>query len=352
MRYQEVYSTVKTISAYKQLPAQTAQQVLRLLDQNWKAYFTAIKDWRKHPNKYLGRPRIPRYKPKNGEILAIFTNQQCRIKWGFLCFPKKTKLTPIKTRITELFHQVRLIPRGNHYILEIVYEKEPITLRLKRRRVISVDIGLNNLVTVVNNAGLAPWRVKGGVVKSINQYYNKEMGRLCSCRDKQGFTGQTHRLQRLRLKRTNKITDVFHKVSRRIIKYCISNNFGRIVIGYNKTWKQQVTLGRQNNQNFVSVPFLKLVKKIQYKAAIVGIEVIMVDEGHTSKVSFLDGEEIKSHQTYVGKRVRRGLFRTSQGLIINADVNGGYNIGRKAVPEAFTVDGIEGVGLHPYSVTV
>ena len=352
MRYQEVYSTVKTISAYKQLPAQTAQQVLRLLDQNWKAFFKTFKDWQEHPSKYLGRPRIPRYKPKNGEILVIFTNQQCRIAAGFVWFPKKAQMPPIKTRIIESFRQIRLIPRGNHYILELVYEKEPDDLRLNRYRIISIDIGLNNLVTVVNNAGLAPWRVKGGVVKSINQYYNKEQARLKSLRDRQGLTGPTRRLQRLRLKRENKITDFFHKVSRHLIEYCIVNDFGRIIIGYNSMWKQGVTFGRRNNQNFVNVPFLKLVHQIQYKAAMLSIDVVVLEENYTSKVSFLDDEAIKPHQSYVGKRIGRGLFRSSSGVLINADVNGGFNIGRKAVPEAFAVDGIEGVGLHPYSVTV
>jgi IS605 OrfB family transposase len=295
---------------------------------------------------------LPRYKSKAGESIVIFTNQQCRIKNGHVWFPEKTQLNPIKTRISERLSQVRVLPRGNHYILELIYEIEPESLRLENRRIIGIDIGLNNLVTVVNNAGLMPWRVKGGVVKSINQYYNKERARLYSLRDRQGLKIQTRRLQRLRLKRTNKINDFFHKVSRRIIDFAISNDFGRIVIGYNKTWKQFIRLGLRTNQNFVNVPFLKLVRQIHYKAALVGIEVCLVEESYTSKVSFLDEEPIASHQTYVGKRVQRGLFRSSTGIVMNADVNAGYNIGRKAVPEAFTVDGIEGVGLHPYSVTI
>jgi putative transposase len=213
MRYRELYALLKTTLAYQNLPAQTAQQVLRLLDQNWKAFFTAIKDWHAYPGKYLGRPRLPRYKPKNGEFIVIFTNQQCHIRDGLLHFPKKSRLQPIKTRITERFCQVRILPRGNHYILEIVYEKVPICHKLDSQRIISIDLGLNNLVTVVNNAGVAPWRVKGGVVKSINQYYNKTRAQLLSLRDKQGLTGPTRRLQRLLRKRTNKITDVFQSVT-------------------------------------------------------------------------------------------------------------------------------------------
>ena len=352
MRYRDLYVLLKNTTAYKNLPAQTAQQVLRLLDQNWKAFFKAFKDWRSHPCKYLGRPRLPRYKPKNGESIVIFTNQQCYIRNQFIVFPKKTQLLPIKTRITGRFCQVRLLPRGNHYILEIIYEKISVAHNLNPRRIISIDLGLNNLVTVVNNAGLAPWRVKGGCVKSINQYYNKTRAQLYSLRDKQGYSGPTRRLQRLLRKRTNKITDIFHKVSRRLIHYCLTNDFGSILIGYNKTWKQSIGLGQRTNQNFVSVPFLRLVQQIRYKAVMVGIDVIGVEESHTSKVSYLDGESIKRHKIYLGKRITRGLFKSSIGRILNADVNGAYNIGRKAVPEAFTVDGIEGVGLHPYSVTI
>ena len=352
IRYKDLYARLKLTPAYKRLPAQTAQQVLRLLDQNWKAFFNALRDWRWHPEKYHGRPRVPRYKPKNGESIVVFTNQQCHIRSGVLAFPKKSQLPSIKTRITAPLRQVRILPRSNHYILEIVYEQVPVDHQLDQRRVLSIDLGLANLVTVVNNAGLAPWRVKGGVVKSINQYYNKVRAQLSSLRDKQGLTGPTRRLQRLFLKRMNKITDVFHKVSRRLIAYCVTHEFGSIVIGYNMTWKQGIGMGRRTNQNFINVPFLMLVNQIRYKAALVGIEVLMVDERYTSKVSFLDGEPIQHHPTYRGRRVTRGLFRSSTGHILNADVNGAYNIGRKAVPKAFVVYGIEGVGLHPYSVTI
>ncbi|MFX1318050.1 MAG: RNA-guided endonuclease InsQ/TnpB family protein [Promethearchaeota archaeon] len=352
IRYRELYSLMKKTDAYRRLPAQTAQQILRLLDKNWKSFFEAIKDWEKYPEKYRGKPGIPRYKAKSGESIIIFTNQQCCTRAGRLIFPRKTQLSPIKTRILARFRHVRILPRGNHYILEVVYEVKPVNLMLEKHRIISIDIGLYNLVTVVNNAGLLPWRVKGGVVKSINQYYNKERARLCSIADKQGLMGQTRRLQRLLLKRMNKITDYFHKVSRRIVDYAIENDFGRIVIGYNKMWKQHISLGKYTNQNFVNVPFLKLLQQIQYKAKLVGVEVCLVDESYTSRVSFLDNEPLDHQTKYLGHRVKRGLFQSSTGLVINADVNAGYNIGRKAVPEAFKVDRIEGVGLHPYSVTI
>jgi len=225
-----LYNLLKTTKAYQNLPAHAAQQVLRLLDQNWNAFFITIKDWWAHPEKYLGRPRLPRYKPKNGESIVIFTNQQCRIRNGFLIFPKKAQVPPIKTRIVGRFRQIRLLPRGNHYLLEIVYEKTPVNFKLDSRHVISIDLGLNNFITVVNNAGLPPWRVKGGVVKSINRYYNKERARLTSLLNQQSLVGPTIWLQCLRLKRSNKITDFFHKVSRRVINYCLNFDFDQIVI--------------------------------------------------------------------------------------------------------------------------
>lgn len=350
-RYNELNRLLNQTAAYRALPSQTSQQILILLDRNWKSFFRALKDWRKNPQKYPARPALPRYKPKNGESILIFTNQQCRVRGGYLLFPKQI-LPPIKTRITRKIHQVRILPRGHRYTVEIIYEFEPQDLGLDRNRLITIDLGLNNLVTVVNNAGLAPFVIKGGVVKSINQYYNKERSRLQAISGKQGIKRQTQRLQRLILKRNNKIIDYFHKVSRKILDYCIKYNFGTIIIGYNAGWKQRIKIGRRNNQNFVSLPFRRLIQQLQYKAALIGNTVLLEDEGHTSKCSFLDNEPIRHHDNYLGRRISRGLFKASNGTLINADVNGGYNIKRKAVPNAFTADGIEGVGLHPYSILV
>ena len=353
IRYNELYQKIKSSENYKLLPAQTSQQILRFLDRNWKSFFRTLKVWKKDPEKFSSRPRIPKYKRKDGEFVVIFTNQQCKIKNGWLHFPKKSRLSPIRTRITNHLHQVRIIPRGEKYVIEIIHEKEPIDLKLNGNRIVGIDLGLNNLVTVVNNAGLEPFIIKGGIVKSMNQYYNKQLARLRSIKDKQGYKFETKRIQRLTLKRNNKIMDVFHKISRKIIQYCIENDFGRIIIGYNQGWKQKIKMGRRTNQNFVQVPFLNLVKMIQYKALLVGMNVELVDESHTSKCSFLDGESIEHHEHYAGRRVKRGLFKTRSAKLINADVNGAYNIIKKAVPKAFDkVDGIEAFGVTPVSVRI
>ncbi len=351
-RYEDLWHALKECNAYKALSSQTSQQVLKLVDKNLKAFFQAMKAWKFHPERFAGRPRPPKYKEKDGEFVVVFTNQQCRIKGGFLCFPKRSRLPPVKTRLTEGLRQVRIVPKGTYYALEIVYAREEMDLKLDKNRIVGIDLGLNNVATVVNNAGLRPAVVKGGAIKSINQYYNKQRKRFSSLKDKQGLGFETKRLQELSRKRNKKINDVFHKISRFLVNYCVAHDFGMIVIGYNASWKQGVKIGRRNNQNFVQVPFLRLVRQIAYKADLVGIALVLVEESFTSKCSFLDKEPIERRERYIGKRVSRGLFRSSEGIFINADVNAGYNIIKKAFPNAILADGIEGSGLNPYSIAI
>jgi len=301
-----------------------------------------MKEWTKHPEKFRERPRIPRYKRRDGEFILVFTNQQAKLREGGLILPKLIGLK-IKTRIKEGLREVRVIPRGVGYVLEIVYNKTVEVIKRNKDRIVGIDLGVRNLITMVNNIGEAPIVVKGGAAQSINQFFNKERARLQSIYAKQGIK-TSKRMKRLSVKRERKLRDFFHKASKFVAEWCARHDIGRLVIGYNKEWKQEVELGKRNNQNFVQVPFLMLIQQIKYKAEERGVEVIVVEEGHTSKCSFLDGEPIE-HRDYIGGR-NRGLFKSARGVIINADVNGAYNIIRKAIPEAFA-DGIEGVGLHP-----
>jgi len=337
---------LKDSENYKALPAQTAQQTLRVLDRSWKSFFRAMKDWKRHPENYFTRPKIPGYKEKNGEFLLVFTNQQCRIIDGEIRFPKRMSLR-VGTRLDDKtdLREIRIIPKGMGYVLEVIYSKIVEMLRLDKSRVASIDLGLRNIATIANNIGYEPIAVKGGVAKSINQYYNKERAKLQSIYDRQGIRVGS-KLQRLSEKRNRKINDLFHKLSRGIVNWCAEHNVNVIVLGYNRNWKQNSNLGRRNNQNFVQIPFNKLISQIKYKAEEAGITVIEQEEDHTSKCSFLDGEPVQHLDEYAGRRMSRGLFRSSKGIILNADVNAAYNIMSKAVPEAFA-DGIEGVGLHP-----
>ena len=347
LSYYDLDFILKYKKAYRNLPSQTSQQILKLLNRNWKSYFKGLKEYRQDFKKFKKKPKIPRYKKKNGELIVIFTNQQCKIKDGCLYFPKRVNLEPIRTRIKEKLKEVRIIPLGGCYKIEIVYEKEKKDLGLNKENILSIDLGLNNLITAVNNNGRNPFIIKGGIVKSINQYYNKQLAYFKRIENKKGNLQDTKRIQKLHLKRNNKINTIFHRISKNVIEYCIQNNIGTIVIGYNNGWKQKINIGKKNNQNFVQIPLLKLVKQIEYKAQLKGISVLTIDEAYTSKCSFLDKESIEKHETYVGKRIKRGLFRTSNGTIINADVNAGYNIMKKAFPNSVSVDGIEAFGLMP-----
>jgi len=342
IRYSKLDKRLKKSENYRALPAQTAQQILRALERNWKSFFNAMKEWREHPEKFNERPRPPKYKKKDGVFMLIFTNQQVKVKEGELIFPKVVGLK-LKTRIKEGIKEVKIIPKGVGYVVEIVYEKEIDTIERDKSRVAGIDLGVRNLVTIANNIGEEPIVVKGGVAKSINQFFNKKKARLQSTYSKQGVK-TSKRMKRLSVKRERKLMDFFHKVSKFVAEWCAKRNIGRLVIGYNKEWKQEANLGKRNNQNFVQIPFLMLIQQIKYKAEERGIEVLLVEEDHTSKCSFLDGEPIE-HREYIGKR-ERGLFRSGK-RIINADVNAAYNIIRKAIPKAFEADGIEGVGLHP-----
>ncbi|TKJ23096.1 MAG: transposase [Promethearchaeota archaeon Loki_b32] len=350
LNYYDLEYILKDKQAYRKLPSQTSQQILKLVNRNWKSYFGALKEYRTNPKKFKNKPRIPHYKRKNGESIVIFTNQQCRIKQGYLNFPKKVNLKLLKTRIKEKLKEVRIIPLGIKYKIEIIYEKEEQDLGLNKKNLLSIDLGVNNLITAVNNIGLDPIIIKGKVIKSINQYYNKQLAYYRSIENKKSNFQDTKRIQKLHLKRNNKIYTIFHRISRLLINYCIKNNLGTIIIGYNEDWKQNINIGKKNNQKFAQIPFLKLINQVKYKSELVGITVITINENHTSKCSFFDNEEIRHHKKYLGKRISRGLFRTSNGTLINADVNAGFNIMKKVFPNSVQVDGIEAFGLMPQKI--
>jgi putative transposase len=357
-RYNELAGTLKISENYIGLNAQSAQQILKVLSRSWTSYWNSLKEYSRHPDKFLGKPKPPQYKPKYGEALLIFTNQQVKIQDGYLIFPKNLNLKPIKTRLpshTNL-REVRIIPKSNHYICEIIYTKiseEGIINRRwysKSNNIIGIDLGLRNIVTIANNIGLVPIIVKGGILKSINQYYNKRKAELQSKYDRQNIkTGRA--IRTLTESRNRKIKDQMHKISRTIVNYVKEHNIGSIIIGKNDGWKQEVNIGKRNNQNFVQIPHAKLIQMIEYKLDEIGCAVKIQEESHTSKCSFLDSEPVCHQDKYLGKRFSRGLFKSAKGIIINADVNGALNIIRKAIPNSFE-KGIEDVVLHPMRLEV
>ncbi len=349
--YYDLEFALQKSDCYKALPAQTAQQTLKLVIQNWISYFAALREYRRDPSKFLGCPRPPKYKAKDGEYVAIFTNQNTRLKDGYIHFPKKCNLKPVKTRVGA-YHQIRIVPKECGYACEVVYDRPGCDLQPDQRRAIGIDLGLRNLATVANNIGLAPFVVKGGVAKSVNQFCNKMNAAMQRKKDalKQDF--QTKKQRKLLEWRNNRVRDIFHKVSHKIVAYCMAHDIGTIAMGYNKQWKQNLNLRALTNQNFAQVPLARLVQMVTYKAQLVGIAVVVVDEAYTSKCSARDNEDIGKHEHYAGKRVSRGLFRTAKGYLINADVNAAANILRKGFPEAFGADGIEGLALVPQLLAI
>ncbi len=338
---------------FQKLPAQTAQWTIKKVKQSWTSFFGALRSYKKNPELFNGVPKPPKYKHKNGEFMLIFTNQQCSIDNKILKFPKIMDLE-VETRLDNNINlrEVRLIPSGAGYNVEIVYAKEIGNVsELSPKRILGIDIGVRNIITIGNNISEKGIAVKGGVLKSINQYFNKELARLKSVNDKQGNKENTKRIDKLYMVRNRKIKDIMHKLSNAVILYAMNNEIDTIVIGHNNGWKQSVDIGKKNNQNFVQIPFNMLVNQIYYKGKEYGINVVKQEESYTSKCSFLDSEEIDKHETYLGKRIKRGIFKSSNGTLIHADLHASYNIMKKAIPEAF-VNGIEGIGLYPGSLSI
>lgn len=334
---------------YRKLPGQVNQQVMKLVFKNWKSFFASIKDYKINPEKYKGKPNIPKYKRKKSQMTLTLTNQVCKLKDGkYLRFPKTKELLNIGKYMSHVgdLKEVRIIPKKGIIVLEVVFSIEGETAKRNSDNYASIDLGVNNLVTMINNMGRNPLIIKGKAVKSMNQFYNKERAKYYSILRKvkgpeEGpFTSK--RLKRLDMKRHLKIKDYFHKVSYHIVKYCVQLDIGNIVIGKNPDFKEDVQMRKADKQNFKHLPFSTLIQMITYKAQAQGITVIIQEESYSSKASFIDNDEIPIYgeededkvHVFSGKRITRGRYKSKNGLIVNADVNAAFNILKKAAPEA------------------
>lgn len=321
-------------------------QTIKMVDKNFKSFFTLIK------NKTV-KNKIPKYLDTvKGRYLTIFPKQAIGLKE----FKKSGKIhlsqtnIYINTKISSFndIKEVRIIPRVSHYIIEVVYFKQEKKIEVNSN-IASIDLGLNNLATITYNNGYNPEIINGRPLKSINQFYNKKKGYFQSKLRSNRKTSK--KICQLSYKRNNKIDDYLHKASRELVNQLVSKCITTLIIGKNVNMKQDINLGKVNNQNFVQIPIMRFAEMIKYKCELEGITVTYHEESYTSKCSFLDNEEICKHEKYLGKRIKRGLFKTTQGKIINADVNGSYNIMKKAIPNVFT-NGIEGVGVNPVVLTI
>lgn len=343
----------KEADCYKDLMAQSSQQTIKLLSQNWKSFFTSIKDWKKNPSKYTGRPKLPKYLHKtNGRYVVIFTNQNCKfVDGGYIKFPKVFNQYLLPTKMYGKLQQVRIIPRNKHYVIEVVYKMPIQQPKEDNGRYISIDIGLDNLATIVSNTGMKPITINGKGLKSINKYYNKQKSHYQEVAKRMNDKHTTNRLNRITNKRNNMVDDLMHKASKKIIDLALENDISVVVIGNNKDWKRESSMSKKVNQSFVGLPHQKFIKMIQYKAENVGIKVELTEESYTSGTSFLDGEMPVKENYNKARRIYRGLFKSNKGIKINADVNGAYQIMKKVFPNAYA-DRIEGVGLHPIRVAI
>ena len=346
--YTELYHTLKTEEAYRELPSKVSQQTIKLLEKNWKAYFQALKSYKLNPSKFLGRPRMPHYKDKaDGRFTVVYTTQAISkpaLKKGLIALSKTDIKFPTKQNIIK---QVRIVPRLGQYVIEVIYEKAVLQLA-SNKTVVGIDVGLNNLAAVVSNKkGFKHFLINGNPLKAINQFYNKENAKLRSILE----DSTSKRLHKLANKRKQKIDDYLHKASKYIIDRLVEHNITQLIIGKSDNWKQEINLGRRNNQNFVQVPHARFIEMLSYKAELQGITVKITEESYTSKTSFLDNEKPTKQESYKGRRIKRGLFKSSDGQLINADLNGAYQIIKKVVPNAF-VEGIEAVVVPPVKVTL
>lgn len=308
-------------SDYYALPTKVSQQTMKMVDQNFKSFFGLLK-------LKNGKAKIPHYLEKNGRYVAVFTNQAISSK---LLKQNVLKLSGINATIKmrpsiQKIKEVRIVPRltTNTMSIEIVYEVNESLLKNDNGKYASIDLGVNNLATVSFNFRKG-FIINGRPLKSINQFYNKKKSTLNNFK--------SNKAKSLNRKRNNKVSDYLHKASRFITNQLVSNHVNTLIIGKNDGWKQDVNIGKRNNQNFVSIPFEKFIKMLSYKCRLMGINVLKINESYTSKCSFIDFEQIQHHDDYVGSRIKRGLFRSKNERLINADLNGSLNIMRKAVGE-------------------
>lgn len=345
LKYEKNYTLLKNSPNYKTLNSNMAQQILKEVDGSFKSFFGLLKLAKK--GKYAFKDcKLPKYLPKDGYTTLVIGF--VRLKGNKLIIPfsnsfKKTH-KPVEITIPPILldkkvKEIRIIPKANARFFEIqyTYEAECIQRNLNKNNALAIDLGINNLATCVTSAGKS-FIIDGRRFKSINQWFNKENARLQSIKDKQHFGKKTtNRQKAIARDRNNKVNDYMNKAARKVIDYCIKNNIGTLIVGYNETFQRNSHIGKQNNQNFVSIPYGKLREKLECLCELNDIAFVKQEESYTSKASFWDKDTIPVYNSdnpqvyaFSGKRVHRGLCKRADGKVFNADVNGALNILRKS----------------------
>lgn len=322
----------------KELSAQTSQQIVKKVTQAFKAFKNSLIDYYKNKDKYKAKPELPKYKKKKSMSGFYFTNQACTIKNNQINFPKTKLKLPFTYKYKGRHIRTEVIRKYNEFELRLVFENEP-KPKLKETDVVAaIDLGVNNLVAITTNKGQS-LLVKDKSLKSINQFANKEITRIHSEQTTlkpNSKVVSSRQLMKVYQKRNRRIEHFMYCTVSIILKFCLENNVSKLVIGKNKDWKQEVKLKKKDKQNFIQIPFNSLIYKIKEKLSCYGIDVLEQEESYTSKASALDFDKIpvyndKSADTkFSGRRIKRGLYKTKNGVLINADLNGALNIMRKA----------------------
>ncbi len=361
LSYEEMDKRMQSHEAYKALPAKVSQQVLKQLAEAWKAFREAKAAYEEDPSKFTGRPRLPKYKHKTeGRNILMYTIQAIsRGKKGLKRGIIKPSMLPIEVKTQQnpkQIDQVRIIPRNGHYVVEVIYSKAPVQAQVDPAFCVAIDLGVTNVAAITaNREGFIPRLVNGRTLKAMNQWYNKRMKELKLCLPKAERERVTRQMERITNTRNRQVNHYLHAASKRMIDFLIKQGVGTIIVGKNPLWKQEAGMGKRNNQNFVSIPHAKFIDMLTYKAALVGIQVEVQEESYTSKASFLDLDPIPTYKphddteyTFSGKRIgrRNRLYRTKDGQIICADVNGSYNILRKCKPDAFAHVDAKGIAAY------
>lgn len=352
-KYGDLNKELKHTDAFKELGSNSAQMVTKILCKNWKSFLVAVKDYTNNPDKYFAKPKIPKYLKKDGRFVCTLTNWQTQIHDGYLYFAFK-RLKPFnnmfRTKVTGRHLSTRIIPKGGCYVLEIIYQTEPKQCNLDKGRMVSIDLGVDNFVTMVNNIEEKPIVINGKGIKSYNQYWNKEIAKYRSIAKATNNLDWTKRLQQLTDKRNFKMDYFMHCASKWIINYCIEHNVGTIVVGKNNKWKQECDMGKFINQRFVQIPYEIFISKLRYKCENFGIKFIENEESYTSGTSCLDNELPVKENYNKDRRIHRGLFVSNKGIKINADVNAAYQIMRKVFSNI--TNEIVGEHLHPVIINL
>ena len=345
LKYEKNYTLLKNSPNYKLLNSNMAQQILKEVDGSFKSFFGLIKLAKQ--DRYAFKDcKLPHYLPKDGYTTLVIGFVRLKENKLILPFSNSFKKTHKAVEITippilldKKVKEIRIIPKAKARFFEIqyIYEAECVQRNLNTNNALALDLGINNLVTAVSSNGRS-FIIDGRKLKSINQWFNKENARLQSIKDKQHYGKKsTNRQKAIARDRNNKVNDYMNKAARKVINYCIANDIGALVVGYNETFQRNSHIGKRNNQNFVNIPYGQLRSKLEYLCRLNGIIFVKQEESYTSKSSFWDRDDITVYNAdnpreyqFSGKRVHRGQYKTASGKTINADVNGALNIMRKS----------------------